>query len=108
MILRSPHCKHSKNYPVAGLEAAATKGEQRMEEQPISRRRLLQTAATLGVAGAMVRNTEDNAEAALRAGKTPAMTAAEMAAIDAAMGKKGTYNEAQATYTVALPRNDLK
>ena len=46
-------------------------------------------------------------EAAQR-GKTPPLTSDEMAAIDSAMGKKGTYNEPQATYTVALPRNDLK
>src|SRR5260221_9606306 len=84
MILRSPHRKDSNNYPVAGPEAAATKGENGMEEQPISRRRLLQTAATLGAAGVIALNTKDNAEAALRAGKTPAMTPEEMAAIDAA------------------------
>ena len=38
---------------------------------------------------------------------TPALTAAEQEAIVAALGKKGTYNEAQATYSVPLPRNDL-
>lgn len=42
------------------------------------------------------------------AGKTPALSAAEIAAIDAAMGKKGTYVEAQATHLIGLPRNDLK
>jgi hypothetical protein len=41
-------------------------------------------------------------------GKTPALTTAEIAAIEAAMGKKGTYVEAQATHTTPLPRNDLK
>ncbi|GAA3959254.1 DUF1259 domain-containing protein [Hymenobacter antarcticus] len=41
-------------------------------------------------------------------GKTPALTAAEIAAIEGAMGKKGTYVEAQATHTTPLPRNDLK
>lgn len=41
-------------------------------------------------------------------GKTPALTAAEQEAIATALGKKGTYNEAQATYSVPLPRNDLK
>lgn len=39
---------------------------------------------------------------------TPPLTQAERDAIDAALGKKGTYNEAQATHVVALPRNDLK
>ena len=42
------------------------------------------------------------------AGKTPALTKAEIAAIEAALGKKGTYVEPQATHTTALPRNDLK
>lgn len=41
-------------------------------------------------------------------GKTPPLSAAEQAAIEAAMGKKGTYVEAQATHTTSLPRNDLK
>lgn len=41
-------------------------------------------------------------------GKTPALTKGERTAIDAALGKKGTYNEAQATHVVALPRNDLR
>ncbi|AMJ67019.1 DUF1259 domain-containing protein [Hymenobacter sp. PAMC 26628] len=41
-------------------------------------------------------------------GKTPPLNAADIAAIEAAMGKKGTYVEAQATHTTSLPRNDLK
>jgi len=40
-------------------------------------------------------------------GKTPPLNAADIAAIEAAMGKKGTYVEAQATHTTPLPRNDL-
>lgn len=40
--------------------------------------------------------------------KTPALTAEEIAAIENAIGKKGTYNESQAVHTIALPRNDLK
>jgi hypothetical protein len=40
--------------------------------------------------------------------KTPALTKEEIAAIEAAMGKKGTYNEGQAVHTTPLPRNDLK
>jgi hypothetical protein len=40
--------------------------------------------------------------------KTPALTSEEIAAIEAAVGKKGTYNEAQAVHTIVLPRNDLK
>ncbi|SFQ74481.1 DUF1259 domain-containing protein [Hymenobacter arizonensis] len=41
-------------------------------------------------------------------GKTPPLSAADIAAIEAAMGKKGTYVEAQATHSTSLPRNDLK
>ncbi|MBC6699525.1 DUF1259 domain-containing protein [Hymenobacter sp. BT190] len=39
---------------------------------------------------------------------TPTLTAAEIAAIEAALGKKGTYVAAQATHSTALPRNDLR
>lgn len=39
---------------------------------------------------------------------TPALTVAEQETIATALGKKGAYNEAQATYLVPLPRNDLK
>ena len=41
-------------------------------------------------------------------GKTPPLGAADIAAIEAAMGKKGAYVEAQATHSTPLPRNDLK
>ncbi|WP_426059684.1 DUF1259 domain-containing protein [Hymenobacter sp. B1770] len=41
-------------------------------------------------------------------GKTPPLSAADIAAIETAMGKKGTYVEAQATHSTPLPRNDLK
>ncbi|CAN5427904.1 DUF1259 domain-containing protein [soil metagenome] len=40
--------------------------------------------------------------------KTPSLTADEIAAIETAIGKKGTYKEAEVTHTTALPRNDLK
>lgn len=40
--------------------------------------------------------------------KTPALTTEEIAAIEAAIGKKGTYKDAEATHTTPLPRNDLK
>lgn len=80
-----------------------------MEEITMNRRQLIKGAAALGLAGVVpLALTEESQAAALRAAKTPALTAEEMSAIDAAMGKKGTYNDAQATYTVALPRNDLK
>lgn len=40
--------------------------------------------------------------------KTRALTREEIASIEAAIGKKGTYKEAEATHTTPLPRNDLK
>lgn len=40
-------------------------------------------------------------------GPTPALTLTEQQAIDSALGKKGTYNDGQATHVVAFPRNDL-
>ena len=40
--------------------------------------------------------------------KTPPLSPAEIAAIEAALGKKGTYKEAEATHNTSLPRNDLK
>ncbi len=79
-----------------------------MKDMTFNRRQLLQGAAALGVAGIAPLLLGERAQVAPPVGKTPPMSAADMAAIDAAMGKKGTYNEAQATYTVALPRNDLK
>ena len=76
-----------------------------MHEQGWSRRRLLRTAAVLGTTSAVAARAGG---AANRPGKTPPLTPGEMAAVDAALGKKGTYVEPQATYTTPLPRNDLK
>lgn len=76
-----------------------------MENQKmISRRAWLGAssfAATAGLAG--IYSSAGSAPL-----KTPALSAEEIAAIESAIGKKGTYNEAQAVYTIALPRNDLK
>ncbi|MDX5423274.1 MAG: DUF1259 domain-containing protein [Hymenobacteraceae bacterium] len=40
--------------------------------------------------------------------KTPPLSAQEIAAIEATLGKKGNYSEKQATLNISLPRNDLK
>lgn len=48
-----------------------------------------------------------NPDGSATLGKTPALSQADQDAIATALGKKGTYNEAQATYSVPLPRNDL-
>jgi hypothetical protein len=70
-----------------------------------SRRQLLRAAAFLGTAH-MIGIKPSSADSLL--GKTPALTRAEISAIETAIGKKGTYNEAQAVHTTPLPRNDLK
>ncbi|CAN5179461.1 DUF1259 domain-containing protein [soil metagenome] len=69
----------------------------------MKRRNFLQTAAiatTIPICGSPI------AENLLTA-KTPPLSTEEQDAIATALGKKGTYNEAQATYSVPLPRNDL-
>ena len=81
-----------------------------MNHSPVSRRDALRAAALVGTT-ALLSGADAlaaPAAAAPPAGKTPALSPADQAAIDAAMGKKGTYNEAQATHLVGLPRNDLK
>jgi hypothetical protein len=77
-----------------------------METNKFSRRQALQATAVLGTALLFPVN---KTQATLTApGKTPALTAEEMASIDAALGKKGSYKDAEAVYTTPLPRNDLK
>ncbi|WP_046243759.1 DUF1259 domain-containing protein [Hymenobacter terrenus] len=79
-----------------------------MTDSRFSRRDWLKTAA-LATTPVLLGTLPTRASAAIPvAGKTPALTPAEIAAIEAAMGKKGTYVEAQATHTTPLPRNDLK
>lgn len=76
--------------------------------QELTRRQLLQTAAVLGAAGGAGLGLQAEAAAAVRGGKTAPLSAEEMAAVDAALGKKGKAVEAEALYTTPLPRNDLK
>jgi hypothetical protein len=71
----------------------------------MNRRHALQATALLGTATAL------GAFEVLASGaapKTPALTPAEITAIENAMGKKGTYKQDEATHTTLLPRNDLK
>lgn len=70
-----------------------------------SRRTWLRTTAA--VFGASIIDIK-NAKALMPIAKTPPLTAAEIAAIEAAIGKKGTYKDTEAVHTTALPRNDLK
>lgn len=81
-------------------------------QDKLNRRQLLRSATVLGAAGVVgVRNIE-GASAALQGTPakvvTPPLSAQEMSAIEAVIGKKGNYAEAEATYIVPLPRNDLK
>ncbi|ALI99594.1 DUF1259 domain-containing protein [Rufibacter tibetensis] len=71
----------------------------------MNRRHALQATALLGGASAL---GLFELSAAPVYKKTPPLSAAEIAAIEAALGKKGSYKEDEATHTTALPRNDLK
>jgi hypothetical protein len=73
-----------------------------MSKNRFDRREIVQAAALLGTGVALpgAAGAED--------AKTRLLTAEEMAAVDAALGKKGTLTADQGVYTVALPRNDLK
>lgn len=70
----------------------------------MKRRHFLQTAAVAGTIPICGAPLSDSGQPL----KTPALSTQEQEAIAVALGKKGTYNEAQATYSVPLPRNDLK
>src|SRR5919197_1041633 len=77
----------------------------------LNRRNLLRTAAIAGAAGAAGLWDSGRVEARrARAAAAPGamLSADEMAAIDQALGKKGTVVADQAIYTVPLPRADLK
>jgi hypothetical protein len=72
-----------------------------MSARTLSRRQLFRMMAASGAccAAQMASNA---------AAKTPHISAEEMAAIEYAFGKKGRYVQAEATYTLPLPRNDLQ
>ncbi|WP_411275308.1 DUF1259 domain-containing protein [Daejeonella sp.] len=77
-----------------------------METKNLTRRQALQGVALLGTT--LLLPTPELQANLLSSGKTPPLTAGEMAAIDSALGKKGSYKESEAVYTTPLPRNDLK
>jgi hypothetical protein len=87
-----------------------------MAKGKLNRRDVLRSAAVAGVVGAAglwphrARGDEPT-EGTRRRSRVRAaamLSNEEMAAIDRALGKKGTAVTDQAVYTVALPRNDLK
>jgi hypothetical protein len=75
-----------------------------MGNQKFTRRHALQATALLGTS--LLLPLQKLQASAMP--KTPALTAEEMAAIDSALGKKGSYKDTEALYTTPLPRNDLK
>ena len=77
-----------------------------MEKHSFTRRQALRATAVLGTSLLLPFQKLHAASVSIAA--TPAITAGEMAAIDAALGKKGSYKEAESVYTTPLPRNDLK
>ncbi len=79
-----------------------------MHENNFTRRQLIRVAAVLGAAGAVGFESTAQAEAKPMRSKTLPMMPQDMAALDAALGKKGNYIEAEGVYTIPLPRGDLK
>src|ERR1700676_496504 len=77
-----------------------------METNKFTRRQALQATAVLGTA-LLLPNKKQQA-IPLITGTTPALTPEEITAIETALGKKGSYKEAESVHTTPLPRNDLK
>jgi len=78
-----------------------------METNKYTRRQALQATAVLGTT-LLLPVQKLHAASISPVAATPAITTAEMAAIDAALGKKGSYKDTESVYTTPLPRNDLK
>lgn len=79
-----------------------------MREKITCRRQMLRSVAALSVARALNVDGFKQVTVARSKSKSPSLTPGEMTAIEAALGKKGRYVEAESVYTVPLPRNDLK
>jgi hypothetical protein len=82
-----------------------------MDRPNMSRRDLLRSAAVAGVAsaGGLWPGCEAEARPGRSAsGSSTPLSADETAAVDQALGKKGSVVAEQGVYTVPLPRNDLK
>src|SRR5947208_1114753 len=86
------------------------KGGETMDTDKVNRREVLRGAAVAGIATAagLWPGRAADARSARRAGAGAMLSADEMAAIDQALGKKGTVVQNEAIYMVPLPRNDLK
>jgi hypothetical protein len=82
-----------------------------MQRYNLSRRQLLGAATILGVAGmagCQPIQAAEVAEITSQQAQTPPLTPEDMAALDTALGKEGSYSEAEGVYNVPLPRNDLE
>ncbi len=77
-----------------------------MKTETFTRRQALQATAVLGTA--LLLPVQKLQAAALKSEITPALTSEEIVAIETAIGKKGSYKEAESVHTTPLPRNDLK
>lgn len=80
-----------------------------MKTDNVSRRQVLQSSALIGIShilgGKELMPGRSPIKPLL---ETPPLTRQEVNAIEAALGKKGTYHESQSVHNIALPRNDLK
>lgn len=75
-----------------------------MKTFQLTRRQALQATALLGTSLLLPANHLQG----MPYGKTPGLTPEEIASIESALGKKGSYKEAESVHTTPLPRNDLK
>ncbi|MFD3004018.1 DUF1259 domain-containing protein, partial [Pontibacter toksunensis] len=74
----------------------------------LNRRQALRTTAMLGAASLFDLKQVLAAAEDKQTAKTPPLSAQEITAIEAALGKKGNYSEEQSTLNISLPRGDLK
>jgi hypothetical protein len=77
-----------------------------MKTEKFTRRQALQATVVLGAA--LLLPGQNLQATPLCFGSTPALTPDEIKAIEMAIGKKGSYKDAESVHTTALPRNDLK
>jgi hypothetical protein len=71
-----------------------------------NRRQFLQNTAIAGAA--LLLPVEKLKAIPVPSGNTPGLTQEEIIAIETALGKKGSYKDAESVHTTPLPRNDLK
>jgi len=75
-------------------------------KKQFTRRQALQATALLG--SALFLPVDKLQAVTMPGSKTPGLSPEEIAAIETALGKKGSYKDAESVHTTPLPRNDLK